>query len=708
MAENDRHADSLELINAALLACREMGHDLTASALLSGVPEDAEGLSPEGLLRALHRHGFTAVSVSRRIRDLGGWEYPALMATGRGYLVLCRRHGKRVEVKAADGYRRYLSCEELERERKGPLLLIGEPPATGAESGNSDPGRHWLLAALWRYRGAYAAVVLASVLVNLFALVGSVLIMLVYDRVIPNNAMETLAVLAAGAAGAYVFDFLIKTARAYLVDAAGRGVERSLAAAMLERALGRKLALRDADSGTLAARLREFETVRDFFTSASLLVFVDLPFLFVFLLLIWLLAGPVVYVPLIAVALVIASGLLLQMPMRRSSRAAVQGSLSRAAFLVETMAGLATLKLNNAEGRRQRLWERLVDRSAAAWVKARALSSLGVNITGFIQGLMSIGVIAYGAVLAGRGEISLGAVIAAVILAGRAMSPLMQFAGIMSRFQQARAALAQLDQVMLAPQERPPGRRYAGWCGMGEIVFDNVGFRYPGQERAALQEISLKIEQGERIGIIGGIGAGKTTLVKLLAGLHEPDEGAIMLGGLDVRQIDPADLRATVALAEQEPFLFHGSIRENILLGAGAVDITRLREVLALSGADRFLGKGENGLEMPVGERGATLSSGQRQAIALARCLLRDAPVLVMDEPAAAFDPGSETRFRDRLAAWLGGRTLVLISHRNTMLQLVDRLVVLEKGRIIADGPRDKVIAGLLGGAAIRRGKRGR
>jgi len=560
---------------------------------------------------------------------------------------------------------------------------------------------------LWRYRGAYAAVILASVLVNLFALVGSVLIMLVYDRVIPNNATETLAVLAVGAAGAYVFDFLIKTARAYLVDAAGRGVERSLAAAMLERALGQRLTQRDGDSGILAARLREFETVRDFFTSASLLVFVDLPFLAIFIFLIWLLAGPVVVVPLIAVALVIGTGLVLQLPMRRAGRAAVQGSLSRAAFLVETMAGLITLKLNNAEGRRQRLWERLVDRSAAAWVKARAISNLGVNITGFVQGLMNIGVIAYGAVLAGRGEISLGAVIAAVILSGRAMAPLMQFAGLMSRFQQARAALAQLDRVMLAPQERSPGRRHAGLYGSGDIIFDAVSFRYPGQERAALQNITLKIGQGERVGIIGGIGAGKTTLVRLLAGLHDPDEGAIMLGGLDIRQIDPADLRASIALAEQDPFLFHGTVRENILLGAGAADSARLREALALSGADRFLGKGEGGLDMLVGERGDTLSAGQRQAIALARCLMRDAPVLVMDEPAAAFDPGSEARFRDRLESWLGGRTLVLISHRNPMLRIVDRLVVLEKGRVIADGPRDEVIAGLRGGAVVHRGKGG-
>ncbi len=690
-----------------MLACREMGHELSATALLAGVPEDPEKLSPDGLIRALRRHGFTAMNVSRRIRDLGGWEYPALMATRNGYLVLCRRDGQRIEVRTPDGYRRFLSCKTLEAERQGGLLLIGEPASPGTEGGGGDPGRHWLLAALWRYRGAYAAVILASVLVNLFALVGSVLIMLVYDRVIPNNATETLAVLAVGAAGAYVFDFLIKTARAYLVDAAGRGVERSLAAAMLERALGQRLTQRDGDSGILAARLREFETVRDFFTSASLLVFVDLPFLAIFIFLIWLLAGPVVVVPLIAVALVIGTGLVLQLPMRRAGRAAVQGSLSRAAFLVETMAGLITLKLNNAEGRRQRLWERLVDRSAAAWVKARAISNLGVNITGFVQGLMNIGVIAYGAVLAGRGEISLGAVIAAVILSGRAMAPLMQFAGLMSRFQQARAALAQLDRVMLAPQERSPGRRHAGLYGSGDIIFDAVSFRYPGQERAALQNITLKIGQGERVGIIGGIGAGKTTLVRLLAGLHDPDEGAIMLGGLDIRQIDPADLRASIALAEQDPFLFHGTVRENILLGAGAADSARLREALALSGADRFLGKGEGGLDMLVGERGDTLSAGQRQAIALARCLMRDAPVLVMDEPAAAFDPGSEARFRDRLESWLGGRTLVLISHRNPMLRIVDRLVVLEKGRVIADGPRDEVIAGLRGGAVVHRGKGG-
>ncbi len=707
MTGDGAHGGGQALLKAALLACREMGHDLSATALLAGVPEDAEKLSPDGLIRALRRHGFTALNVSRRIRDLGGWEYPALMATRSGYLVLCRRDGQRIEARTPDGYRRFLSCEALEAERQGGLLLIGEPPAPGGESGGDDPGRHWLLAALWRYRGAYGAVVLASLLVNLFALVGSVLIMLVYDRVIPNNATETLAVLAVGVAGAYVFDFLIKTARAYLVDAAGRGVERSLAAAMLERALGQRMTQRDRDSGVLAARLREFETVRDFFTSASLLVFVDLPFLAIFIFLIWLLAGPVVVVPLIAVALVIGTGLVLQLPMHRASRDAVQGSLSRAAFLVETMAGLATLKLNNAEGRRQRLWERLVDRSASAWVKARALSNLGVNITGFVQGLMSIGVIAYGAVLAGRGEISLGAVIAAVILSGRAMAPLMQFAGLMSRFQQARAALAQLDRVMLAPQERSPGRRHARLHGTGDIVFDAVSFRYPGQERAALQNVTLRIGQGERIGVIGGIGAGKTTLVRLLAGLHDPDEGAIMLGGLDIRQIDPADLRASIALAEQDPFLFHGTVRENILLGAGAADSVRLREALALSGADRFLSKGESGLEMLVGERGDTLSAGQRQAIALARCLMRDAPVLVMDEPAAAFDPGSEARFRDRLDAWLDGRTLVLISHRNPMLRIVDRLVVLEKGRIIADGPRDEVIAGLRGGAVVHRGKGG-
>ncbi|MGH6917726.1 MAG: type I secretion system permease/ATPase, partial [Geminicoccaceae bacterium] len=459
------------------------------------------------------------------------------------------------------------------------------------------------------------------------------------------------------------------------------------------------MAARPPSAGAFANNLREFESLRDFLASATLVTLVDLPFVLLFIAVVWLIGGPVALVPALAVPLVIGAGLVLQLPLNRVVRRSFQDAAQKHGVLVESISGLETIKSIGAEGRTQRHWERYVGVTAGSAMRARLLASLGVNFSALAQNLVTVGVVIFGVYRIADGEMTVGALVACTIITSRAMAPLAQVAGILTRYHQARAAFDALDQVMALPNERPADARFLHRPVVrGAVAFQNVTFRYPGEKQAALEQLSFAIGPGERVGLIGRIGSGKTTVEKLVLGLYEPDQGAVLLDGTDLRQIDPADLRRHVGCVLQDVFLFRGTIRDNIALGAPFADDRAVLRAAEIAGVENFVARHPQGFDLDVGERGERLSGGQRQAVAVARALLLDPPILVLDEPTSAMDNDAENRLKQRLGEILPGKTLLLVTHRASLLSLVERLIVLDGGRLLADGPKDEVLEALAEG----------
>jgi ATP-binding cassette subfamily C protein LapB len=555
------------------------------------------------------------------------------------------------------------------------------------------PPKSWFWGTLAEFWPIYSEVLLAALLINLFALATPLFIMNVYDRVVPNQAIETLWVLAIGVAVVFLFDFLLRNLRSYFADVAGRGADAIIASRLFERMMGMRMAVRPPSAGALASQMREFETLRDFFTSATLLTLVDLPFIFLFIGIIWFIGGPIAYVPLTAVPIIVIAGILLQIPMHRVVNRTVRESAQKHALLFEAIGGLETVKGMGAEGRLQRDWETFVDRTSDTATKARSLSTIAVSIAALGQNMVMVGVVIFGVYLIAEGELTVGALVACTILAGRAMAPLAGVAGVCTRFQQSRAALKGLDQIMHLPVERPSERTFLSRPDLkGDITFDKVEFSYPNQEIQALRGLAFRAKAGERIGVVGRVGSGKSTLGRLVLGLFDPDSGAVLVDGTDVRQIDPAELRRKIGYIPQDSYLFFGSVKDNIALAAPNADDAAILKAARIAGVEDFVRTHPKGFDLPVGERGESLSGGQRQAISIARALLNDPPIMVFDEPTSAMDNASENRFKGRLTEILPGKTLILITHRPSMLSLVNRLIVVEGGRVVADGPKDEVL----------------
>lgn len=690
------------LLESLVLLARLLERPLSPTAAVAGLPLVDGRLTPALAVRAAQRAGLSA-RVLRRDLDalLAGLVPCVLLLHGRDACLLLGRHASgrlRVALPEAAGGESLIDREDLAARYSGWAIVARPLPLLerGDEQARQAPAGHWFWSVLLRQWPLYAEVAVAAFLINLFVLATPLFVMNVYDRVVPNRAIDTLWVLALGALIVFVFDFLLRMLRGYFVDAAGRAADIRLAARIFEQVLGIRMEARPRSAGAFANHLREFETLRDFFASATITTLVDLPFVFLFIGLIALIGGPLAIVPAVAVPVVLAVALLVQIPLDRVVGTTFRQAAAKHGLIVETLNGLETIKAVGAEGRTQRAFEHYVAETAASANRARLLSAITVNVTAFASNIVTLATVVYGVHLIAEGELTVGALVGTSIIAGRAMAPLAQTAAVLSRFHQAKTAYRTLDAIMRLPVERPPHMRFLHRPTLdGAIELRGVRFRYPGQSEWAIDGIDLQIRPGERVGIVGRVGSGKTTIEKLVLGLYHPQEGAVLLDGVDVRQIDPADLRRNIGCVLQDVVLFQGTLRENIALGAGTVDDSTLLKAARLTGVDEFARRHPLGYDMPIGERGEALSGGQRQAVALARALLLDPPVLVLDEPTSAMDNAAEHALIRRLLPVLEGRTLLLVTHRGSLLSLVHRLVVLDAGKIVADGPRDRILEAL-------------
>jgi ATP-binding cassette, subfamily C, bacterial LapB len=550
----------------------------------------------------------------------------------------------------------------------------------------------WLMEPMRRNRPVYMKVALAAVMINIFGLMTSLFTMTVYDRVVPNNATSSLVALSIGLAVIVVFDFMLKLLRSYFVDIAGAAIDREIGATLFNRLLTLRLELRKGSTGALTGLMRELEALRDFFASATMSALVDLPFVFLTLTVVALIGGWVALVPGLAIPIVIGVGWLTQPAMNRLSARSMGEGLQKQSVLVETVGGLETVKVTGAGRLLGQRWTKAVEQHSNSSLRQRLVASIGITTATSAGTISYAGVVIVGVGLIAEQKLTMGGLIACSILAGRAVAPLAQISQLLTRMTSTRTAYRQLNELMNQPPEGPSGEGLKVRGLQGRIEFRGVAFRYPGAPEKTLDGVGFAIEPGEHIALLGPVGSGKSTILRLILGLYPPEEGVVMIDGTDIRQLDPAELRRHVGAALQESVLLTGSIRENIVLGRTEVDDDELLRAAALSGTHGFIGQIANGYDLRLADRGEGLSGGQRQSIALARALAGRPPVLVFDEPTSAMDAQTETALIHRLRDELKDRTLVLITHRPPLLALVSRIMLIEKGKVAMDGPRDEVL----------------
>jgi ATP-binding cassette subfamily C protein LapB len=700
MSEGPMHIDPIA--GALAVAARLYGQQATPEALTAGLPLEGGRLTPALAVRAAERAGLTARVVRTVLADIQHVALPAILLTAeRGACVLVEKNDESAQIILPElpEATREIPLAELATTYSGYAILVGKLQRFSAGTGSERIAEkhHWFWGTLKKELPTYSEVALATVLINIFALASPLFFMNVYDRVVPNRAMETLWILALGLAIVLMFDLTLKMLRGYFIDVAGKRADQALSAALFARVMDLTLDQPRQPVGTLANNLREFESLREFFTSATLASIIDLPFVLVFLGAILWIGGFFMVLPvLIAMPIVIGVGLALQPKLRDHIRRSFAATEAKYSTVIETLAGIEHVKHLNAASQLQRKWESLVDYVAKESLSSRMISAFAINFTGWMQGMVSISVIIVGAYRASEGHLSLGGLIACSIITSRATAPLGQLAGLLTRYHTATSALNALNRIMEAPIEREPGRTFVSRPRLGgRVDFRGVSFKYPGQPVHALRDLTFTIMPGDRVGVVGRMGSGKSTLAKLLIGLYHPESGAVLVDSIDTRQIDPADLRRNIGYMPQNVVLFSGTVRQNLTMGAVHVDDATMLRAVQLVGLDEHIQRHPQGFDMIVGDRGEGLSGGQKQAVALARALLDDPPVLLLDEPTASMDIGSEEQFKQRLAPLLPGRTLIVVTHRESMLTLVDKLIVMDNGRAVAAGPKNEVLQAL-------------
>ena len=678
------------------------GKPVSTRLLVAGLPKTSGPLHPSAAIRAAQAAGLRAKTVYRpTLSQISPLTLPCiLLLQGEKACILTSLEEKEaVTLFPENGMEeRTVPRETLEAEYLGYAIYAKPEPKLDKRASDIKllDQKKWFWGTLAHFLPIYKHVFGASILVNLLAVAGPLFFMNVYDRVVPNHATDTLWMLAIGIALAYLFDFLLRNLRSYFVDVAGRNADIVLASKLMQHLLSMRLDVKPDSTGSLANNLREFESLRDFFGSTTLMALVDLPFLLFFIVLIIVIGGPIAIIPMVAVPIVICAGLFMQFPLQQVTEQGFKENMQKNALLVEIINGLETIKTTMAEGRIQHAWERVVGMSAASNNHTKRMSNLSVTLTIVITQLVSVLTIIWGVYRISEGLLSMGGLIACNMLAGRAMAPLSQVASMLTRLQQSRMALKSLDLLMNLETEKPETGQYVDFGHLEHsLTLEGLSFKYPGTERFALENVNMYIRPGEKVGIIGRMGSGKSTLGRMCVGLFKPTEGAVKLGGVDIRQLDMVELRSRIGYVSQDNYLFYGTVRENISFGAVNADDRMVLRAANIAGVTDFVRAHPAGFGMPVGERGMSLSGGQRQSVAIARALLQDPDILIMDEPSSNMDNSSELALKQRLAATLGNKTLILVTHRLSMLDLVERVVVMDSGRVVADGPKNAVLNAL-------------
>lgn len=701
-------ADSL--LDSLALICRIHGIATSKDALVSGLPLREGKMTPALLKRSASRVNL-AVTILKKPLDKVRQEFlPAILllkddeACVVTKLDIASKQASVIFPELGDA-EVLMPLDELTSRCTGYLIVakakfIFDQRAPGVGKVRL---RHWFWGSLAENSRIYRDIMVAAFVVNMFALAMPLFTMNVYDRVLPNQATETLWVMAIGIALIVIGDLILRTMRGYFLDWASTRIDVKLTARIMEQVLGIRLEQRPNSVGSFASNLRSFETVRDFITSATITTLIDIPFGLIFVAVIAWISLPMIIPVLLGAALILVYSFSVQTKMHDLSETMYRASAIRNATLIESLVGLETVKALGIEGQMQRKWERSAHFLTEVTSKLRLLSSSINNGATSIQQLITVALVVLGVYLVINGELTMGGLMACTMLASRALVPISQTAGLLTQYHNAATSLESLDEIMQRPVERPLDASFLSRPVFhGDIEFREVTFNYPGTEVNALTKVSFKIKAGEHVAILGRMGSGKSTIHKLILGLYQPASGAILIDGIDARQIDPAELRRCVGYVQQDTQLFYGTMRENLTISAPHVDDSAVLAAAHVGGIDEFINSHPKGFDMLVGERGETLSGGQRQGVGIARAFINNPSILLLDEPTSAMDHSGEAAIKRRLTETTENKTLVLVSHRSSLYDLVNRIIVIDSGKIVADGPKDQVTD------ALRNGKIGK
>ncbi|WP_432472689.1 type I secretion system permease/ATPase [Amphritea sp. HPY] len=700
------------LLDSLVLLSKYYGTAVSDDSLTSGLPLVENSLTPELFVRAAERAGLAARLACQRLDQVQNVLLPCvLLLKGRRACVLMKQDhakGEALILHPESGGEEIVSLEQLTEDYSGHLFYIKKKYQFDKRSPDvlGIKNEHWFWGTFRKVMPIYRDVLIASLLINLFAIASPLFVMNVYDRIVPNLAFDSLWVLAIGVAFVFLFDLILKHLRSYFIDVAGKKLDLQLSAKIFARVLGIRLEARPLSVGAFANNLQSFESIREFITSATVSALIDLPFALLFLLVIWAVGGPLVIVPIVVMVVLVGYSIYIQKPLAQQIELTSKLASQKQATLVEGLTGLEAVKINGAESQYQVVWEQAVSKMGQHDIKTRKLANGASSLAGYMQQMMTVAVVVMGVYLVAEGELSMGGIIAAVMLGGRAVQPLAQLALLATRYNQAKASMTLINQVMQMPVEQEDSKQYISRPKLaGKVEFDNVSFAYPDQPSQALSGISFSINPGERVALIGGIGAGKTTLEKMILGLYQATEGDVRIDGVNIAQLHPADLRRNIGSVTQDSHLFFGSIRDNIVMGAPFTSDEALLRAAEWGGVTEFTNHDPQGLERQVGEGGRQLSGGQRQSVAAARAIVLDPPILLLDEPTSQLDRKTEQRLINQIKQLDSSKTVILSTHKSSLLEVVDRIIVLEKGRLVADGPKAEVINWMREGLNRQQGK---
>ena len=706
----DEARDRDALLACLLVLARSHGESITADGAVAGLPLENGRLTPALFARAAHRAGLSSKVVHQPLQQLKRDLFPViLLLKNEQACVLIERseHGPSLQVvypELGDAPVSVLA-DQLGEAYTGHAIYARPRLRFDARSPEVKSGRHghWFWRVIAENHALYRDVLLAAVLTNLFALALPMFTMNVYDRVVPNQAFDTLAVLSLGLLLVLAGDVVLRVLRGRFVDLASSRADVRLSAYIMERVLGTRMEQRPVSAGSFAANLRSFESVRDFIGSTTVVAFIDLPFALIFFVVIGWIAWPMLFPLLIGAVVMLVYAVAVQGRMHELAETTYRAGAQRNAILIEGLVGFETVKAMGAEAPIQLKWEKSAALLARVGAQLRLLSSTASNGSGFVQQVVSMVTLILGVYLIGEHMLTMGGLIACTMLASRALAPIAQIAGLLVQYHTASTALTSLNDMMKREVERPEDSNFVARGHIqGAIEFRDVSFSYPGQQTPSLRQVNLKIQPGEKIAILGRIGSGKSTLERLILGLYRPTSGAVLVDGIDQRQMDPAELRRHIGYVQQDVVLFYGTLRENITMSAPLADDAQVLKAAQVAGILELVNNHPQGFDMLVGERGESLSGGQRQGVAIARAVINDPPILLMDEPTSSMDHSSENDVKRCLASFMHGKTVLIVSHRTSLLDLVDRIVVMDAGRIVADGPKEQVLM------ALRQGRVGK
>ena len=706
------------LLDSLVVYTKLFHKPFTAEALMAGLPvhnsRDSQELFSVGSSKSLFsrvaaRAGLKSTLIERPIDKMLQLQLPMILLLSNDYTCILESFSKdRKKVKIiypdGNGVEEWMSVEALESEYLGFAFMLKREFQYGEKNSRTlqIKQKDWFWSTVKLSKGIYSDVIWASFLINIFVLATPLFTMNVYDRVIPNNAEETLMVFTIGIVCVYIVDFFLKFIRGYMLEIAGKKSDVIMSSIIFEKVLDLKLAVHPKSVGSFANNLKNFESVRSFFTTATMTALIDFPFAFIFLMVIYYIGGNLVFVPLTTMILILGYALIIRKPLQESIESSYAAGSKKNAILIETLQNIETVKTMSMSGKMQWEWEESTGEIAEKNLKSRLLSTSIPNITNLLIQLNTVFVVVFGVFLIQEFELTMGGLIAVVILTSRTVAPMGQAASLISNYSDAKTAYKTLNDIISQPSERPAGNEFLERPNLsGKIEFKDVTFTYPEADITALNNVSFKIEPGEKVAIIGRIGSGKSTIAKLILRLYEPDSGTILIDDIDIAQIDPADLRRSISYVPQDISLFNGTLKDNIISSERHPSDEEVIRASKVSGTYEFVHTHPKGYEMPIGERGAGLSGGQRQSVGVARALLGDSEIMLMDEPSNSMDQTTEGHLIANLKKEVKDKTMIVVTQKLTLLDLADRVIVMHQSKLILDGPKGEVTKKLQGGSNV-------